>query len=367
MNLLNIYRNSYEFASPYGEKCFELHQGNLLDFDEKIDVLVVSAFIGSYSPTPGTLLGELERRASISVKALSKAPFIDLREEKGIWVSQRLKNCSFQYIMCVELLKWPAFTVDAEEIGERLKNLFVCLEMLEKFTPSLKTVAMPLLGTGKQKVDPSMVLSRLFQCGSSSLKRCSSLQKVYIIERGKEKVDAISDTMDRVLKREGQQVANVFRDKESREILLEIEVLLKDLMQIKNKKKVNKTFAKLLDCIQQQEVRYLDLAILSRRVLELMMNEISPLSRNRSLYRKIEDFSREGIAAGWIISYMHIIRILGNEQAHDDINQGKIPGEIMVTDQRIMLHCLEQLFTFWIQYENNWNGNPENGELSRED
>lgn len=348
---MSIYRNSYEFTTPYGEKCFELHHGNILDFDEKIDILVISAFAGDYMPVPGTLVGALLEQLRIDVSVLSRSPFIDMREEKGIWVSRKLKNRRFQYILCVEFLDYPGDKADSETIRERIQNLFVCLEMLEKFTSDVVTVAMPLIGTGNQRIPESIVLSALFQYGSFSLKRCSSLQKVYIIERRDVKIEAISSTMDQVLKREGQQVVNVFRDRESREILGQIEALLKELIRIRNRPEVDKTFARLLDCMKQQEVRYLDLAILARRVLELMMNEINPQSAKRSLYRKIEDFSRRQVAAGWMISYMHIIRILGNEQAHDDINQGKIPGEIMVTDQRIMLHCLEQLFTFWIQYE----------------
>lgn len=348
---MNIYRNSYEFTSPYGEKCFELHQGNILDFDEKIDVLVISAFAQDYIPVQGTLVGALLTQLGIDVSILSQSPFIDMREEKGIWVSRRLKNRRFRYIMCVEFLEFPGDDVDAEMVGSRVQNLFVCLEMLEKFTSDIKTAAMPLIGTGSQRIPSSVILSALFQHGSLSLKRCSSFQKVYIIEQKEEKIKAISQTMDLVLKREGQQIINVFRDRESREILLEVERLLKELILIRNKRTVNKTFAKLLDCMKQQEVRYLDLAILARRVVEMMMNEVNPQSVNKSLYRKIEDFARKQVAASWIISYMHIIRILGNEQAHDDISKGKIPGEIMITDQRIMLHCLEQIFTFWIQYE----------------
>lgn len=348
---MSIYRNSYEFTTPYGEKCFELHQGNILDFDEKIDVLIISAFSGDYIPVPGTLVGALLRQSKIDVSVLARSPFIDMREEKGVWVSRKLKNRQFQYIMCVEFLDYPGDEADRENIRGRIQNLFVCLEMLEKFTPEIETVAMPLIGTGSQRISESIILSALFRYGSFSLKRCSSLRKVYVIEQRNEKIEAISNTMDQVLKREGQQVVNVFRDRESREILGQIEALLKELIRIRNRPEVDKTFARLLDCMKQQEVRYLDLAILARRVLELMMNEINPQSAKKSLYRKIEDFSRRQVAAGWIISYMHIIRILGNEQTHDDINQGKIPGEIMVTDQRIMLHCLEQLFTFWIQYE----------------
>lgn len=349
---MNIYRNSYEFTTPYGEKCFELHQGNILDFDERIDVLIISAFAQDYIPVHGTLVGALCEQLKIDVSLLSASPFIDMRDEKGIWVSRKLKNSRFQYIMCVEFLDYPGAGVDQEAVSRRIQNLFICLEMLEKFTSDIETVAMPLIGTGSQRIAKSIILSALFQYGSSSLKRCSSLRKVYIIEQRKEKIEAISDTMDQVLKREGQQIANVFRDKESREILQNIDIMMKELIRIRNKKKVNKTFVKLLDCIKQQEVRYLDLAILARRVLELMMNEINSGAVNKSLYRKIEDFRRKEVAASWIISYMHIIRILGNEQAHDDINHGKIPGEIMVTDQRIMLHCLEQLFAFWIQYLN---------------
>ena len=93
---MSIYRNSYEFTTPYGEKCFELHQGNILDFDEKIDVLIISAFSGDYIPVPGTLVGALLRQSKIDVSVLARSPFIDMREEKGVWVSRKLKNRQFQ-------------------------------------------------------------------------------------------------------------------------------------------------------------------------------------------------------------------------------------------------------------------------------
>ncbi|MDO5411718.1 MAG: DUF4145 domain-containing protein [Lachnospiraceae bacterium] len=351
----NRFINSYEFTTPYGEKCFELYQGDLIQFDEPIDVLIVSSFQSDYEPFRGTLIGALWEQLDISVKRLSQKPFIDLREEKGIWVSQKLQNGPFQYLMCVEFLKFYAAPTEPALLDQRLQSMFSCLQLLQSFSPSICTAAMPLIGTGDQQISPSAILSILFQHGATSLPHCTNLQKIYIIERTKDKISEISAAMDQVLGRKGQQIVNVFRDLESLETLENIQKLIISLVHVRKNLRKNKTISRLVECISQQEARYLDIAILSRRIIELMLKEINPASQKKSLYKQIQDFGSKNIAANWIISYMHIVRILGNEQAHEDLNQGKLPCEIMVTDQRIMLHCLEQLFNFWIEYEHSGN------------
>ena len=75
-----------ELKTPSGKGKITVAAGNVLETEERIDVLTVSAFIGDYAPITGTLFGALYD-AGIDVNALQAAPFLDLRKRCGVWLS----------------------------------------------------------------------------------------------------------------------------------------------------------------------------------------------------------------------------------------------------------------------------------------
>ena len=122
----------------------ELYRGDLtaLEPKEAVDVLIVSAFRGVYSPNPDSLIGALHFNKQISVKALAREKAVDLRDYFSCWLSQDLTaihpGCGFKRLLCFEPATSPHEVVD---------HLFQALAPFLGGKLRLSTVAMPLLAT----------------------------------------------------------------------------------------------------------------------------------------------------------------------------------------------------------------------------
>lgn len=129
-------------------RTIELCQGDLADLrpDEAVDVLVVSAFPGSYAPLPSTLIGALDRHG-VSVEDLSSDKAIDLRQTHSCWISHPLKDrppgIEFDRLLCFE----PFHRGEpAEVVGDIFRGL---VALVTDRTRPVRSVAMPLVSCGQ--------------------------------------------------------------------------------------------------------------------------------------------------------------------------------------------------------------------------
>ena len=86
-------RNAYDFETRYGIKSIELIKGDIFSIKETIDLLVISAYIGSYKNIKGTLIADLISKGVNFNEILQNAE-IDLRTKQNIWLSEKIKNGS---------------------------------------------------------------------------------------------------------------------------------------------------------------------------------------------------------------------------------------------------------------------------------
>ncbi|MEM6465593.1 MAG: toll/interleukin-1 receptor domain-containing protein [Pseudomonadota bacterium] len=110
-----------------------------------MDLLVVSAFPGDYTPTPNSLIGALARRG-ISVASLAQIKARDLREEFAFWITPDLSadypTAGFQRLACFESNRMES---PPEQVDDLIKGLF---GILDPAHPA--TLAMPVLASGDQ-------------------------------------------------------------------------------------------------------------------------------------------------------------------------------------------------------------------------
>jgi hypothetical protein len=140
----------------------ELLQGDLsaIPAEHAADILVISAYPGQYSPTPGSLVEALHKKG-LSVEELSKNKMCDLSQQLGCWLSDHLtaeqqKQFNFSHILCFE----PYLHSEAPE--EVVSNIFRCINTFV-FDDDHNVVAMPLLATGNQKVAIEKMLPALLE------------------------------------------------------------------------------------------------------------------------------------------------------------------------------------------------------------
>lgn len=161
-----------------GDRSIQLRQGDLaaIPVDQTVDVLVVSAFPGSYAPTRGTLIEALDRVA-VSVRQLAENKEVDLRRESHCWLSRPIDrpDLGFRRVLCFE--PSDSGRRAAGFVGDVFRSLlpFVSAE------PWVKRVAMPLLATGRQRAPKVEMLRAMLEAASNWMAAGLTLEQLQIV------------------------------------------------------------------------------------------------------------------------------------------------------------------------------------------
>lgn len=191
-----------EFAvkTDTGTKKISVFKGNLCESDRFYDMIIVSAFKGSYYPAEGTLIGELMNVKNISVKELAADCQLDMRD-RGCWISKETAG-QFRRIACVELLEYSqreqTESVDIVTIKSAFSTLMYLLEQASLMGIPLKTVALPVLGTGLQNISFNYMISPLVNYCVKALREIDGLQEIVFYEKDGEKAEQLTDQLERL-------------------------------------------------------------------------------------------------------------------------------------------------------------------------
>jgi hypothetical protein len=161
------------------KKHIELYQGDLtaLSANEKVDLLVVSAFPNNYTPTSGSLIRALYLKG-LSVQSLAITKEIDLRENFSCWLSREFTpqdtDLRFRRILCFEPLV-------RGRPPELVGDIFRALTPILAERPDIKTVALPLIAAGNQGYPVSEMLTPLLEAALHWLKNGLPLDCIKIV------------------------------------------------------------------------------------------------------------------------------------------------------------------------------------------
>lgn len=99
--------------------------------------------------------------------------------------------------------------------------------------------------------------------------------------------------------------------------------------------------------LQKERIRSFEIGILSRRAVEFMLKDLSELGTMPGvLWKQIEESAEWGIAS-WVRSYMHVLRLFGNESAYEKKHIDQQPSEMDASDLAVCLFCLQRVVSFW--------------------
>jgi hypothetical protein len=170
----------------------ELLHGDLSSIpkEHKVDLLVVSAFPNSYTPSRGTLFEALYYKGFDMVEWAERKE-VDLRYELHCWLSEPLppeliNKLNFSQILCFEP---DYYTAPAQEVvGDvfRCINNFVLPDVLKETRDkrkqfNIKSVAMPMLATGNQQVPTEQMMPALLDAAIFWLKKGLPVDSLKIV------------------------------------------------------------------------------------------------------------------------------------------------------------------------------------------
>ena len=172
-------------ASAGSERRVDLCAGDLTAIppEDKVDVLVVSAFPDDYLPTESSLIGALAQRG-ISVAKLAQRKQVDLREMCSVWLSEAVEgNSGFDRILCFE----PAYRgMPPEVVGDIFRGLIPFAEG----NSAVRSVAMPLVATGDMGTPVSEMLDPLLAAAIFWLRSGLHLDRLMITVNNDDHLDA---------------------------------------------------------------------------------------------------------------------------------------------------------------------------------
>ena len=320
----------------HGFKTLELHEADLAGLDFRVDVLVLSAFAGDYLPTPGSVVHALETRFDLVIGAEASAPWLDMRSALGVWVSRELSTSDrIARLLGVELLGTRM------EFKESLENLFAALALIEAKGVSVDTVALPLLGTGAQMFDAGQVVRELVPRARGYLERSASTTRLAFVEIDPTKAGLVSDGLDAALGRERvtlpqEQVVAALRQ----DIHNQIQTLNQLFATAEH------TRSEWLGLLSEPTIRSVEFGIAARKLVELFVGLMG--AREGPLANRIRALETKGVLAPWLCAYMHVLRQLGNEAAHENVSGSKrVPRVLSAADLVAGLVCVRRLLDSW--------------------
>ena len=190
--------HSVKIDTHDGNKEISVYCDDVTSFEEDIDILTTSAYIGSYVPTPRTVFEALYRKG-ICVKTLSLSPEIDLRNPCNVWLSKQVSAnlTKIKRIGCIELLGRHLYSLDFAEMERAMINsiraYFQMLDIAAVYGVNMSTIALPLLGSGSQHISSKLLLMPLLNECVSFLKRNKEVKRILFIEKNPEKANLIAD------------------------------------------------------------------------------------------------------------------------------------------------------------------------------
>lgn len=331
--------NLIEIETRWGYRTIELYCGDLTKVDHDVDVLAVSSFRQNYSPSPKSLIGALDRNCGISVLELSQACEYDFRDSLGCWIAKVNPGAKFTRIACVEIIGGRL------EISESIENLFVALSILEMKGVNIRNLALPVLGAGNQALDPEEMITALLNSMKKHRDNLRQLNQVLFVEIDEQRAAKLDRGINEQL---GRVKLMLPRDKLFGDLRKDIGKNL-DKAAALAESEDGAVFRDLERLMLADQSAWFEIGIASRKVVEYVVDQVLPDKEMEDVLWKNIDRLHGHHIARWITSYMHVLRVFGNESAHKQ-TLDRYPSNIDQGDILLCLFCLQRVLDFWIDF-----------------
>ena len=207
-------------------------------------------------------------------------------------------------------------------------------------------MALPLLGAGNQAIDPDVAMLALLPAVRKALEQNYSLQRVLFVDKDADRAAGLSSAMNRIL---GRPKVELPKGRLIQDLKVELCARL-DELAAKGVTQNFPVFKEMRRLFSQDDVRSFEIGMLARRLTELVVNDcLGAPSIDENLAFRIGRLRDVGVAS-WIQSYMHMLRLFGNESAHEKSKTGQKPPYVNDEDLAVCLFCMQRVIEFWVTY-----------------
>jgi hypothetical protein len=336
-------RNQVSVDTRWGLRRFELYEGDITSLTESTDLLTVSVFPGQYVPPAGvrSVVAALRSGLGIDLGALAAEAEIDARTVFGCWISRELGTGPFHRVLCDETLG------EGRNVGDVIVNIFAFLAAVEAKGIVMRSMAMPLVGAGVQQIDPETIVEPLLTHALEYLERSRSLEVIRFVEMHPERVACLNHAMDAHL---GRIAVGLAADSHAALLCKEMIGLLASHSERLDARHgdLRRELERILkdpETVSQQVFGA------SRRFCEVLVTAFGgPVAVRRGgpqLMQDIDALASRGVAR-WVVSYLHVLRVFGNEVVHQGERVSQQPEHLGQADLEVCITVMHRLLRLWL-------------------
>jgi hypothetical protein len=322
--------SKFNISTKYGNRNLKVLSGNVAKLNFLCDVLIISVLGKGYDPVPNTVLGSLQE-AGILVDDLQNTPLLDLRNDLKVWISKPISNSKFRYILCVEMDNDHLDEKGFQSIMGNIFSLFSVLQMKQNI--SIKSIVMPILGTGFQKRNPEEIVPFLLSSFRIFLDRYKELNEITICDKDTEKAKKIESALGKYFKVERDEI----EENQTNDLVQEVKE--KIISQIDKTPKVINGLSELTeirDYLKSNEFRFVDLANKMKKFIAMVIpkNDKGDLDAG-SIKKYFSEKKRDNIYTTMTV----LIRDYRNMTEHKENNHGASPYKREIYDTHLLMIC----------------------------
>ena len=172
---------TYWVQTAVKRKAIQIVHNDLRNLQGTVDLLICSSFQNDYTPTPDSVIGLLFNHFGISVQELSFHPVLSLNDSK-VWVSELTGDWRVKQIACIGLRRSPwEGTPSSHELQQLFESVFFAVRLLCQRGSIIKTIVMPILGTGNQEIEISTSFNPLLTECISCLYQVQEVERILLV------------------------------------------------------------------------------------------------------------------------------------------------------------------------------------------
>ena len=340
--------NSVSIETIGGFRYFHILHADV--FSVPADLTVISTHANATEPPSGQLVSALKKRGI----EIDPEKVFQIIENGSTWTCfQPVQGYENVHAILTARIKASRGRDDPTEFFDRaVKGIFTSLAALEYLGHRFQTVNMPVI-YGQRIVDYQGAIRSLVQNSLTWLKKSDHTECINFVVYSSDELEQWNTALNSCLGRSMIAAgSNEVLAGMTHEVIIELEALPDSSINTALEPLRRALSARDKICVQS-------VCIFGRKMCELVccqLLEKQSLKASNDLCSNIERLRESKIAAPWICSYMHSLRIFGNETVHERSEVKYLPRTLGQNDLLAALTAVRAVLAFWRLVSTGQNG-----------
>lgn len=331
--------NSVSIETVEGYRYFHILHADV--FRVPADLTIISTHANPEMPPSGLLVQAL-RKKGITV---DPELIFQVTDRNTLWTCfQEVKadDC-VRAVLTARMRSSRHIEEPAVYFENAVKAIFSSIASLEYLGHRFRTINLPLI-YGQRIVDYEAAIESLLRNALTWLKKSDHTEKVNFVVHRSDELQAWDSALNRVL---GRSLVAAGSDQV-------LQGLVKELGHQMAEKSASPLAGAIIPLqqalVKTDSICIENVCVFGRKLCELISSELirrHKLKLGAMLLNNIETLRQAKVVAPWICSYLHSLRIFGNETVHTRSAVKYVPKSLDQNDLIAALSAIKSLLAFW--------------------